>query len=216
MNLVKIAVGHGIQNYSCASDEGTATPLGALALLYDATPLWPGTPGTGLSAQAFNALPSATLWSQDLPLNLVNASAACPGTTSHPNALPESEYRAKVDAPFPGTAGDLTVAGTTLKLLGHHFFNAGGVPNFDLSAAGLYASVAKAASVNAPAGADPGILATGAVAWLRLNDTGGSKGVSAVYRVLTAGGAAEPCAKSGAGIGSVPYSAFYWFYNKTE
>lgn len=85
---------------------------------------------------------------------------------------------------------------------------------FDLDASGLKASVVKGGNVNAPQDADKGVLATGAVAWLRLTDSGKgqSKGVNLVYRVLTAGGNAEGCAVAGTGVQSVPYTAFYWFY----
>jgi hypothetical protein len=93
------------------------------------------------------------------------------------------------------------------------YFNSLNTPTFDLSAAGLLADVAKNSSVAAPSTSDTGILHTGAVAWLRLMDAKGlSKGVSNVYRVITAGGNPQTCDVSGAGTGSVPYTAFYWFF----
>lgn len=62
------------------------------------------------------------------------------------------------------------------------------------------------------------MLETGAVDWLELSDNGRglSKGVSTVYRVVTAGGVAQACSASGANangtVFSVPYVAQYWFY----
>lgn len=85
----------------------------------------------------------------------------------------------------------------------------------------MRASVAKAGAVSAPKDADKGVLDTGAVAWLKLTDTGkgASKGVNLVYRVVTAGGNAEACDSikaSGASsqVQSVPYTTFYWFYEE--
>jgi hypothetical protein len=215
LTLKKIAVGHGIQNYSCpTADSSAPTQLGALAVLYDVTSLYPGTPKTGINETAWTALPTTILWSQPLPLNLVNEKAASPGTPSQPNVLPEASYGADTSDPFPrGTDLQLSPS-MTLKFLGHHFFDISGTPTFDLSAAGLKGSVVKTGAANAPAGADKGILNTGAVAWLQLSDSGKglSSGISMVYRVITAGGAAQACSTSGAGQGSVPYTAFYWFY----
>ena len=54
---------------------------------------------------------------------------------------------------------------------------------------------------------------TGAVGWLALKDSGKgvSKGVSFMYRVITAGGKPQSCSKGEATF-SVPYAAAYWFY----
>ncbi|RDW61038.1 hypothetical protein BP6252_12421 [Coleophoma cylindrospora] len=120
------------------------------------------------------------------------------------NALPA----AAVYGPVPNTS--LTIHGNTLAMLGHHYFDATGAPTFDLSAFGDLLVGKKLASVNAPATADPGPAKTGAVAWLQLQDAGGSKGVSEVYRVVTAGG--NPTACTAAGVITVPYAAEYWFY----
>ena len=88
---------------------------------------------------------------------------------------------------------------------------------FDLSPSGMAASVLKVGSVSAPEGADKGVLDTGAVAWLRLTESGKglSKGVNLVYRVMTAGGNGEACGTEGVGeTQSVPYAALYWFYEE--
>jgi hypothetical protein len=184
-------------------------------VLYDITTLYPGTPETGLPANAFDALSTTILWSQPLPLNLKNASAADPGSPGKPNVLPESAYGADTTNPFPVPA-DLKMGPMTIPFLGVHYFDGTGTPTFDLQAkSGLKAVVGKKDNVKAPASADKGILQTGAVDWLRLPDNGKglSSGVSVVYRVVTAGGSAQLCSTSGVGSGSVPYTAQYWFYS---
>ncbi|KAK3934002.1 hypothetical protein QBC46DRAFT_274679 [Diplogelasinospora grovesii] len=203
MVLKKVALGHGIQNYSCpASDTATPAQLGALAALYDVTSLYPGTPRTGLNETPFNALSTILLWSQSIPLNLVNTEAAWPGTTSRPNVFPESSYGANTQHPFLAAA-DINIMPTiaTIKFLGHHYFDQDSLPTFDLLTVGLKASVVKNESINAPLAANKGIIGSGAIAWLKLVDSGRgvSNGLSLVYRVITAGGAAEPCRASGAG-----------------
>ncbi|KAK3934372.1 hypothetical protein QBC46DRAFT_368248 [Diplogelasinospora grovesii] len=197
MVLKKIALGHGIQNYSCAtSDAATPTQLGALAALYDVTSLYPGTLRTGLNKTTFNALSTILLWSQSIPLDL-------------------SSYGANTQHPFLAAA-DIRIIPTiaTIKFLGRHYFDQDSLPTFDLLTVGLKASVVKNESINAPLAANKGIIGSGAIVWLKLVDSGRgvSNGLSLVYRVITAGGAAEPCRVSGAGNGSVPYAAFYWFY----
>ncbi|KAJ9141723.1 hypothetical protein NKR23_g7676 [Pleurostoma richardsiae] len=216
--LKKIAVGHGIQNYTCANSSASTTATGALAVLYDITTLYPGTAATGLSEFAWAGLPSTVLWSQDLPLNLNNSTAAAPGTPDSPNDLPETAYGATSD-PFPSPADLVLGEIAPAAFLGHHFFDTAGTPNFDLaSTSGLYFIGAKTGSVSAPPTADAGVLGTGAVAWLQLTDNGSgrSQGLSYVYRVLTAGGNPHTCADAGAGAGSVPYAAMYWFYGSSS
>lgn len=209
VTLKKIALGHGIQNYSCSSATAAAPDSkGALAVLYDITALYPGTPKTGLSAAAFAALTTTVLWTQPLPLNLVDTVAAAAGVV-----LPSKNYVA-TSSPFQAPA-DLVLGNLPpLRTLGHHYFDAAGIPNFDLFSIGLVANVVKLAGVNGPDSADKGPLNTGAVQWLELGDSakGLSKGLSYVYRVVTAGGANEACSTTGDGFASVPYSAQYWFY----
>lgn len=184
-------------------------------MLYDITALY--------SNPAFANISSSTLWTQALPLNLVDQAAAAEPTAAN---LPETAYQADAANPFPATPATLSlvVAGQqtyTAPFLGRHFFDAAGAPTFDLSAAApaaLYFAGAKTGDVKAPAGADAGLLATGAVDWLQLGDNGLGKsvGVSSVYRVVTAGGVAQACSVSGATpagqVFSVPYAAQYWFY----
>jgi hypothetical protein len=187
--------------------------VGALATLYDVTALYPGTPGTGLDGTTWENLSTTLLWGSDIPLNLVNSSALEPGSENSPNVMPESQYAANTSNPWIAPAS-VTVGNLTLQFLGRHYFDSTSTPTFNLSAAGLVANVNKTGTTNAPADANKGILDTGAVAWLQLQDSGRgiSQGISEVYRVVTAGGNAEPCSTSGAGSGSVPYTAFYWYF----
>jgi hypothetical protein len=213
--LKAIALGHGIQNYTCSSANSSAAASGAIAVLYDISQLYPGTPRTGLSAAEFDGLSKQILYGQNLPINLQNPAAASPGTPARPNALPESSYGAVVAKPFNLPPPDAKLGPHNLRALGVHYFDKAGTPTFDLRAAtGLFASVRKVDVAPAPAGADKGILGTSAVAWLGLPDAGlgAGVGVSKVYRVVTAGGNAQACSVSGAGSGSVPYAAQYWFY----
>ncbi|KUI58527.1 hypothetical protein VP1G_05845 [Cytospora mali] len=218
LTLKYIAIGHGIQNYTCASTDATAVNIGALAVLYDITPLYPGTSTTGLSSYEFNDLSSTVLWDQDIPLNLVDPTAG--KTTSYTTSFPETDYQAVASDPFPTPAADLSIPsqGIYAKYLGHHYFDSKSSPTFDLAAVGLRLSGTKTGDVKAPADADKGILDTGAVDWLELGDNGRglSVGLSVGYRVETAGGTAQACSVSGTNptgqVLSVPYTAQYWFY----
>lgn len=212
-------MGHGIQNYTCASANATAVNVGALAVLYDATPLYPGTASTGMDSAAFNNISSDVLWGQAIPLNLVNPAA---GAVNAVVSSSETDYQADTTDPFPSPAADLSAGGVTAKFLGHHYFDSSSSPTFDLSGgsnpSGLFLSAAKTGDVKPPSTADKGLLTTGAVDWLELADNGRglSNGLSNVYRVVTAGGVAEACSISGVNptgqVLSVPYVAQYWFY----
>ncbi|KAK8102175.1 hypothetical protein PG984_015321 [Apiospora sp. TS-2023a] len=205
--LQHIVVGHGIQNYTCAKADSTASSAtGALAVLYDITNLAPGSGSSqaqAMSEDAWSSLTDDVLRKTDLPLNIVG------------NAL--TKYAADIAAPFKasGSDADLTMDGLSspLKAIGHHFFDVAGVPTFDLFGTGEKLVAKKLNDTAAPAGADKGILDTGAVAWLRLGDngSGASKGLSQVYRVYTSGGASIACSEANTTI-SVPYTAQYWFY----
>ncbi|KAK8071419.1 hypothetical protein PG997_011622 [Apiospora hydei] len=204
--LQHIVVGHGIQNYTCAAPDSTASSAtGALAVLYDITDLAPGAQGkSAMTETAWSSLSDQVLHKTDLPLNIVG------------NAL--TKYAADVLAPFkasPGADADLTMDGLSapLKAIGHHYFDAAGVPTFDLFSGTQKLVAKKLNDTAAPAGADKGLLDTGAVAWLRLGDngSGASRGLASVYRVYTSGGASIACSEANTTI-SVPYTAQYWFY----
>lgn len=178
------------------------------------------------STAAFANASSTALWNQAIPLTLANPSAAGPVTATSPPSQDELTYQAFAPAPFPNPPlalylpTDAGGASTSVPFLGIHYFDASGAPTFDLSAAvpKLFFAGAKTGNVKAPATADKGLLATGAVDWLQLGDNGKglSSGLSQVYRVVTAGGSAQACSVSGATpagqVFSVPYAAQYWYY----
>ncbi|RYP72955.1 hypothetical protein DL770_007874 [Monosporascus sp. CRB-9-2] len=199
-SLKHIVVGHGIQNYTCAAAGQSATATGALAVLWDIQPLYPGSGPSSISEADWTGLPPKVLRTTELPLNLLGSSG--------------TEYAADPQAPFPPDA-DLELDGVEakMKFLGHHYFDGVGTPTFDLrgDASRPVFRGKKDASVSAPATADGGLTGSGAVDWLRLTDKGTSAGVSVVYRVHTAGGKPAPCAEAGQAE-SVPYTAMYWFY----
>lgn len=101
-----------------------------------------------------------------------------------------------------------------MPVLGNHYFDAAGVPVFDLSTQSKILYSNKTENVKAPATASKGPMGTGAVDWLKLiaklNYVHTSVGLEAVYRIETAGGVTSAC--NGTGVISVPYAAEYWFY----
>lgn len=202
-------MGHGIQNYTCASAGATATSTGALAVLWEIRVLYPGSGDRALSEADWAGLTAKVLHTTDVPLNLL------------PGEGDDAKYAADPVAPFPPDA-DLEVEGAgTLAFLGHHYFDRAGTPTFDLlseydpsapSPAPVVFRGKRDAGIKAPADADPGLTGSGAVDWLRLSDKGTSEGgLSLVYRVFTAGGNPAPCEEAGQ-TDSVPYTAMYWFY----
>ncbi|CAN8105896.1 unnamed protein product [Discula destructiva] len=213
LTLKYLAVGQGLQNYTCATNTSTATSVGALAVLYDATELY--------STPAYANLSSTILWNHAIPLNMKTPQAAGPpNSATAPVGFSETAFQADAADPFPENPAALTVEGISAPFLGLHYFDAQSSPTFDLSASEqrLFFSGAKSGDVKAPSTADKGLLATGAIDWLQLSDNGRglSSGVTTVYRVVTAGGVAQLCSVSGpnpAGqVLSVPYVADYWFY----
>ncbi|KAH7350836.1 hypothetical protein BKA65DRAFT_499105 [Rhexocercosporidium sp. MPI-PUGE-AT-0058] len=168
--LKYVAIGRGIQNYTCAAASSPAVAIGAIATLYDATSL------AYLSTAALHAIPPMA-----------------------------------VNIPLPKSSAAINLANNMLKPLGNHFFDAAGTPVFDLTSVKKSLFAAKAANTTAPATASKGPGGQGAVDWLFLTSkpTYSSVGLSAVYRVVTAGGKAV-CTQ--AGPQSVQYAAEYWFY----
>ena len=101
------------------------------------------------------------------------------------------------------------------QAIGHHYFNGGKQPTFDLGKKGLLVAK-KVGDIPAPTDAAPGPLNepsqdNGAVDWLNLVDAGGSIGLNAVYRVECAGGKA-PTTCDKAGPLFQEYACLYWFY----
>ncbi|KAF7547400.1 hypothetical protein G7046_g9018 [Stylonectria norvegica] len=147
-------------------------------------------------------------------LSLQKPSKATPSPlnfdTSLPNRLPTADAGASATNPFTPDA-PLQLSGLApLPFIGHHFFNSAGVPTFVLDGGSITLFGKKLDSLAAPATADKGPDGTGAVAWLRLGDNGGSTGATFVFRVLTSGGASHGC--TAVGDDTTSYSATYWFY----
>ncbi|KAI1816267.1 hypothetical protein GGS20DRAFT_247511 [Poronia punctata] len=189
--LQHIAVGHGVQNYTCSTAGTKAGATGALAVLYEVTRLYPRSGPQSLSQESWDELTSKVLRTTSQPI----------GSDSEESA-----------SPFPPPE-DLTVEGVRrpIPYLGHHFFDDAGVATFELrDDQGLFKG-AKVMNISAPATADQGLNDEGAVDWLYLGDKGSSVGLSKVYRVLTSGGNPAVCGDVGE-TQSVPYTAMYWIY----
>ncbi|PNP57306.1 hypothetical protein FNYG_15251 [Fusarium nygamai] len=109
VTLKHIAIGFGIQNYSCASAGADPAAVGALAVLYDVTCLYPGQTHSSLTAKKWDSLPSDVLNTGKVPLNR------------------NGDGGASLTNPFP-IKKPLQVKGLrkTIPYLGHHFFNAAG------------------------------------------------------------------------------------------
>lgn len=192
--LKYIALGFGIQNYTCEAEGATPTATGALAMLYDITSFYPGQSESSLSIEAFNELAVSALYDHEVPLNLAEESEGviAPGAVVPPFTP---------DAP-------LTVDGVELPFAGHHFFNGEGVPQFRIQEIDILSE--KLDSSDAPADADAGVDGTGAVGWLQLGALEGTVGAQYVYRVITVGGVSHGC--SMAGEDSTSYTTQYWFF----
>lgn len=194
VTLKYIALGFGIQNYTCESEGADPAATGALAMLYDITSLYPGQSENSMEMDAFNELAVSALYNHDVPLNLAEESegSIAPGALVPPFTP---------DAP-------ITVDGVELPFAGHHFFNGEGVPQFRIQEIDFLAN--KLDAIPAPAEADKGIEGTGAVSWLYLGAKEGTVGAQYVYRVTTVGGASHGCSK--AGEDSTSYTTQYWFF----
>lgn len=204
MKLLHIALGYGIQNYTCASAGATPVATGAIAVFYDALPLFPGQSSHSLTAAKFNDLTADVLAHGKIPFPLDN----------HNNRTDAAHPGASLTNPFLPHDAPLYVPGVEkpLAVLGHHFFTNKGVPAFVLDNGNINLLAKKDESVNAPASASKGPDGTGAVAWLKLSATPDATGpAKLVYRVVTAGGNSHGCAK-GAGDDTTPYAAQYWFF----
>ncbi|KAK5992252.1 hypothetical protein PT974_05653 [Cladobotryum mycophilum] len=188
LSLKHIALGFGIQNYTCGSIGATAAATGALAMLYDITDLYPGQSHRSLSSAEFSALTAYTLHHHKIPLNFDSSSAG---------RLNAKDFGASSSNPFTPDAPLILPGYQALPFLGHHFFNSNGDPTFSLQHGAI----------------NLGLDGTGAVAWLGLGAkaNAGSFGASFVYRVVTAGGNSHGCASS-TGQDSTGYTAQYWFY----
>ncbi|KAG6021211.1 hypothetical protein E4U40_005460 [Claviceps sp. LM458 group G5] len=207
--LLHIALGFGIQNYTCSHIGASPSPIGALAMLYDITALYPGHTRESLPRKEdWDGLPRRVIWSHRVPLNLNYSSSS--SSSSSPTSP-----GASLTEPFPADE-PLRVWGLRkpIPFLGHHLFTADGTADFILRGGETNVLCEKLAAVDAPVDADRGPQGTGAVAWLQLGAKPGSVGgVEYVYRVLTSGGASHGCGKP-AGQDSTVYTAMYWFFGR--
>ena len=106
------------------------------------------------------------------------------------------------------------IENSTIPILGHHFFDAAGVPIFDLGKVGLLKGK-KIGDIIAPTTACKGANGKGhgAVDWLKLTEVPGSIDLKEAYRVETAGGKPPPSCGGGADHKiQVQYAAQYWFF----
>ena len=101
----------------------------------------------------------------------------------------------------------------SIPILGHHYFNAAGVPTFDLGPKIGVLKGKRDASIGAPPDASkgPSGKGVGAVDWLRLCAVAGSHELSLGYRVETAGGKAPKSCRGQPKHIQVQYAAQYWF-----
>lgn len=138
--------------------------------------------------------------------------------SNYPNIL-EMLPGLALQYPLPPDGG-ANLQPSNLLLEGHHYFDAAGVPTFELNSGPNKLGVGKfkkTANSTAPATAIKGEmgLGNGAVAWLLLSATTGTDGnLAGVYRVNTAGGNPPDNCQSSPAVFSVQYATEYWFYSK--
>ncbi|KAG6151632.1 hypothetical protein E4U37_004678 [Claviceps purpurea] len=206
--LLHIALGFGIQNYTCSHIGASPSSTGALAMLYDITALYPGQTHESLPRKEdWDGLPRRAIWSHRVPLNL--------NYSSTDGRVEPTSPGASLTEPFPADE-PLRIWGVKkpIPFLGHHLFTAAGTADFVLRRGEMNVLCDKLAAVDAPVDADRGPQGTGAVAWLQLGAKPGSVGgVKYVYRVLTSGGASHGCGKA-VGQDSTVYTAMYWFFGQ--
>ena len=127
--------------------------------------------------------------------------------------LPPSERLPILDL-LPGLlfpVGKAAIDASGLPKSGLHFFDAEGVPVFNLTASGIGFFVGpKVGDIKAPADAVKG--PNGAVDWLSLSAAAGSDGIDTVYRIFTASGGPPTTCAGQPSVISQPYSAQYWFF----
>lgn len=196
--LKYILLGFGIQNYTCESTQAVGASIGAVAMLYDVTPLYPGQSPRSLTIEAFNDLTTKTLHSKDIPLNLQEP-PLLGADPAEPFLTPGENLKLDGLAPIP--------------FVGHHFFNINRKPQFKVkgSKGEVNFLATKLDGVPAPSSADIGPDGTGAVDWLYLGAIEGTVGGSFVYRVVTAGGNSHGCS-AGNAVDSTSYTTQYWVY----
>ncbi|KJZ73340.1 hypothetical protein HIM_07344 [Hirsutella minnesotensis 3608] len=203
LTLKHIALGFGIQNYTCAQQGGRAAANGALAMLYDVTDRFPGRGDEALSEEDFNKLTGDILKKGPPPLNFNKQSAEGRANPAFPGA--------SATGPFPPDADLKLCKGKPLPFFGHHFFSSSNVPTFVSKNGELNMPVNLTQGVDAPNAKVSGQKEPSTVKWLSLTALDGAVGAKMVYRVLTAGGVSHGC-KNGTGGDSSAYTTTYWFY----
>ncbi|KAJ8613294.1 hypothetical protein MRB53_036981 [Persea americana] len=199
LTLKYIALGHGTQNYTCSSPPSSAIAIGAIATLYDVTPLFTA------QSTILNPSPSpgqGQSQSQSQSQGPLYTQLTCQAASQTNNA-----------PPIPNAA-----------ILGRHYFTSTSIPIFDLYNAprgGALLAGKKVANATAPTTACANLAGLGAVDWLKLVDNGSGVsfgGVGEVYRVETGGGKAPGCGTGSAAGGGVTseYAALYWFYGSYD
>lgn len=190
--LSEVAIGRGVQNYTCAGATKDIVPkaVGAIASLYNVSCI------ASNYADILAMLPGLAL-QYTLP--------ADPTSNLEPSNLELAGHHY------------FTANGTPTFDLTHLHPPAG---DANVAQADLGLGIAQAKTVansTAPADAPKGQngVGDGAVPWLLLDATFGTTGdVKAVYRLNTAGGKAPATCENSPAAFSVQYAAEYWFYSK--
>jgi len=190
-----IALGVGVQNYTCAN--GTFASTGAVAALYDIScaHCLPGKPSSFFTSIA----------------STIQAIMPASPPLSSPTAID-----AFLNSRLPSSLNGVFGKGLSTDLLGQHYFinnpianGTGTSPVFDFRSGSqkgdpnAFVTLKKTGSIAAPTGSND-------VAWLELQQVQGDL-ASFVFRVSTSGGQPSASCK-GAETSSVKYAAEYWFF----
>ncbi|KAF2087724.1 hypothetical protein K490DRAFT_65566 [Saccharata proteae CBS 121410] len=202
LKLKHVALGIGTQNYTCSADASSVSPstFGALASLYDIGP--------------FLVTPLGKLFSNSLP-------ALALGMYGALSAIEQSSAWNQIVSQMPMSTDVLQT-----ETFGHHFFadvDTTLTPTWDLTpstqmypsdAPNIFFQGKKNATMAAPTEACKGLQGEGAVDWLYLTKaTSSDDEITAIYRVITAGGMQpDTCENVNGEDIEVKYAAEYWFY----
>jgi len=188
LQLTHVAIGRGVQNYTCAGlgDSDPPAQVGALATLYNASCI------AAIAPTILNILPD--LFLEFVPAQSSVSDVSTSAATAALSRLPS------------------TLSFGNGLISGHHYFDALGTPFFNLlqplNIGDCYG--AKTGTFTAPKSNPP------AVPWLRLDAKQGYSGqsvnIKTVFRLVTAGGVAPATCKGQPDNISVQYAAQYWFY----
>ncbi|KAI9759700.1 MAG: hypothetical protein M4579_002177 [Chaenotheca gracillima] len=188
--VVHVAIGRGVQNYTCADNKATTIPVsvGAVASLYNATCTGANYPDLLDKMPGVAALfPVPNVNQQLTPPNLLLSGHHYFGDGTTPifdlDVVPQRSYGlfvGKKDSASPAPAS---------------------APKGD-----------------PPRGSKAGTKGYGSVAWLKLTTKDGtpfgtSKGIKEVYRLNTVGGNPPTTCSGQPKAFSVDYAAEYWFFN---